>query len=478
MGRIAKSRVTNGKHETNEAARLVALNALQILDTAPEACFDTVARMAAMSLRTETASLAFVDQTRIWPKATWGGKLREFPRRQSNANRVVEENRPIVVSDLLQQIDRPGVTGLHKALGLRFFAGVPVRTGAGHVVGALCVRGYQPRPMVDPEELNVLTGLANLATELLELRQIRVASSKPSAPIRNSGKRLQIEPQVAVGAELDRGCWPRAEDIRLGLDRDEFVLFYQPEIELATRRIMGFEALIRWQHPKRGLVPPMHFIPQAEENGMILPLGDWGLAQACRQLQAWQNTCSQVDSLRVCVNLSARQFSREGLTDHVGSILLQNGLSGHHLALEMTESSLIPNLGTAMQTLTGIHRLGVSLHMDDFGTGYSSLNHLHRFPFDALKIDRSFVHRMGFGEQALQIVRTILELARALGMDVVAEGVETEEQLRMLREMGCRYGQGYLFAPPVPATDVTALLSRPNPYMEPSRTWARAAVIS
>jgi EAL domain-containing protein (putative c-di-GMP-specific phosphodiesterase class I) len=225
---------------------------------------------------------------------------------------------------------------------------------------------------------------------------------------------------------------------------------------------VGLEALIRWDHPERGLISPMEFIPLAEECGLILPIGDWGLAEACNQIQKWCHEDSRHSSLRVCVNLSARQFSREGLADHVEALLLQSGISSNQLGLEMTESSLIPNMGTALQVLGSLRKLGVSLLMDDFGTGYSSLNHLHSFPFDVLKIDRSFVGRMTEGDQPLQIVRTIIELARVLGMDVVAEGIETREQYRLLRQMGCRYGQGFLMARPMTAEAATALLRLPG----------------
>jgi EAL domain-containing protein (putative c-di-GMP-specific phosphodiesterase class I) len=162
----------------------------------------------------------------------------------------------------------------------------------------------------------------------------------------------------------------------------------------------------------------------------------------------------------MCVNLSARQFSRAGLADHVESLLLETGLGAHQLGLEMTESSLIADMGEAAKVLEGLNRLGVSLLMDDFGTGYSSLSHLHSFPFDILKIDRSFVQRIDTGQQPLQIVRTILELARVLGMDVVAEGIETERQLGLLQTMGCRFGQGYLFSPPLPSAEISEILAR------------------
>ena len=226
--------------------------------------------------------------------------------------------------------------------------------------------------------------------------------------------------------------------------------------------MIGYEALVRWNHPERGLIPPMDFIPLAEETGLILPIGDWGLSEACSQIQEWCRQDPRISTLRVCVNLSARQFAREGLTDHVETLLLQTGVSSRQLGLEMTESSLIPNVNTALHVLGSLRRLGVSLLMDDFGTGYSSLNHLHSFPFDALKIDRSFVGRITESEQSLQIVRTILELARVLGMDVVAEGIETVEQYQVLLKLGCRFGQGYLFARPMTADAVSELLALPD----------------
>jgi EAL domain-containing protein (putative c-di-GMP-specific phosphodiesterase class I) len=210
------------------------------------------------------------------------------------------------------------------------------------------------------------------------------------------------------------------------------------------------------------MVPPMEFIPLAEKCGLILPIGDWGLAETCSQIQKWCSDDPSNASLRVCVNLSARQFSREGLADHVEALLLQTGISSRQLGLEMTESSLIPNLRIATRVLGKLRQLGVSLLVDDFGTGYSSLDHLHSFPFDVLKIDRSFVGRMCEGDQPLQIVRTIIELARVMGMDVVAEGIETREQYRLLRQMGCRFGQGFLFARPLSAEAVTELLRLPG----------------
>jgi EAL domain-containing protein (putative c-di-GMP-specific phosphodiesterase class I) len=304
---------------------------------------------------------------------------------------------------------------------------------------------------MEPEAIRTLENLAGMVSSQLELRRLRKILSGPGhGPLRS-----HAAPDVS-------GRWPNAADLRFALDQGQFILHYQPEVDLATRRIVGLEALIRWAHPERGMVHPKNFIPLAEENGMIMPIGDWGLAQACGQIQKWCHEDPRHVSLRVCVNLSARQFARQGLVDHVHSLLAKSGTSPRQLGLELTESSLMPNMDTAVEVLNGLRALGVSLLMDDFGTGYSSLNYLHTFPFNILKIDRSFVNRLTEGEQTRQIVRTIIDLARALDMDVVAEGIETLEQCDVLRKMGCRYGQGFLFARPLPAAQITALLRLPG----------------
>jgi EAL domain-containing protein (putative c-di-GMP-specific phosphodiesterase class I) len=295
------------------------------------------------------------------------------------------------------------------------------------------------------DELRMLESLADMVASQLELRRLRKKGARHSRKERDISEK-----------------WPRKTDLRHALEQREFVLYYQPEVELATRRIVGLEALIRWCHPERGLVPPMDFIPLAEESGLILPIGDWGLSEVCNQIQRWCVDEPTHQSLRVCVNLSARQFAREGLADHVEALLRKSGISSRQLGLEMTESSLIPDMGTALEVLGSLRRLGVSLLMDDFGTGYSSLSYLHSFPLDVLKIDRSFVGRMTEGEQPLQIVRTIIELARTLGMDVVAEGIETREQYHLLCDLGCRFGQGFLFARPLPVETLEGLLRLPG----------------
>jgi EAL domain-containing protein (putative c-di-GMP-specific phosphodiesterase class I) len=434
-----------------EVARLSVLSSLGILDTAPEISYDAITRLAAAYFRVDSAGIGFGDQSRVWIKSSWGPHLRELPRKNSIFDMVLSADGPVVIADLSKDPAITGPQALLRLLNASFIAGAPVRSSGGSIVGVLTVFAGQPRNGMTPDEVLMLERLADLVSAQLELRRLRDAFSHE-----------RLRRTRSVRPNTIGHSWPRCSDMRRALERREFLLYYQPEVDLETRRIVGLEALIRWQHPERGLVPPTEFILQAEESAMILPIGDWGLAEACNQIRAWNcdNPCNR--SLRVCVNLSARQFSRQGLADHVESLLIESGCSSHQLGLEMTESSLIPNMSTALGVLTGLRALGVSLLMDDFGTGYSSLNHLHSFPFDVLKIDRSFVGRMTEGDQPLQIVRTIIELARVLGMDVVAEGIETREQYRLLRQMGCRYGQGYLFAKPMTAETVTRLLRLPG----------------
>ena len=442
---------TKAPGRRRENPRLAALASYNILDTPPEPSFDTLTRLAAEYLCADSACLGFADESRVWIKSWWGQNLREMPRKDSIFDRVLANDGPVVVSNVAQCPSDQSRTVALRISSAAFFASAPVRTPDGKIVGTLTVFANEPRAGITEDELHMLESLADMAASLLELRKLRKAATE----------RPRRRAQTTLAGSAPK-TWPRCSDLRRALDRHEFVLYYQPEIDLATRQIFGVEALIRWNHPERGLIPPMDFIPHAEECGLILPIGDWGLAEACNQIQVWNREDPSNRTLLVCVNLSASQFARPGLADHVQSLLLQTGVSSRQLGLEMTESSLIPNLNTAVDVLTGLRTLGISLLMDDFGTGYSSLNHLHSFPFDVLKIDRSFVNRMTQGDQPLQIVRTIIELARALGMDVVAEGIETREQYRLLRDMGCRYGQGFLFARPMPVEQVTQLLRLPG----------------
>ncbi len=247
-------------------------------------------------------------------------------------------------------------------------------------------------------------------------------------------------------------------DLRRAVERQEFVVYYQPIVALDTDEISGFEALIRWQHPERGFISPAEFIPLAEETGLIIEIGDWVLRESCRQLREWQDQLPAAHNLTMSVNLSCKQFTQPDLVEQVRRILWETKLSASALKLEITESSVMVNVGDAAKMLEQLRALGVKLSIDDFGTGYSCLSHLYRFPATTLKIDRSFVSRLNEGHENLAIVRTIKTLADNLGMDTTAEGIETEEQLVQLRELGCQYGQGYLLGKPAAATTAFGLI--------------------
>ena len=439
------------KNREQEDTRLAALISTGILDTPPEPSYDTITRLAGEYFQADSATIGFADEGRVWMKSCWRQIVRELPRKNSICDMVIAEDGPVVVADISMHPQRDTLLPRFKHMGVASFASVPVRSTAGRILGILTVFYHEPRPEMRPESIRTLESLADMVSSQLELRQLHKT-------LHGNGSGHRRAHSVATVNE----SWPSKADLRHALDLGQFVLYYQPEVDLATRRIVGLEALIRWVHPERGVIPPMEFIPLAEESGLILPIGDWVLSQACSQIQRWCKEDPRHVSLRVGVNLSARQFSREGVADHVEALLVNAGISSRQLGLEMTESSLIPNVRIAMEVLSSLRRLGVSLLMDDFGTGYNSLNNLQSFPFDVLKIDRSFVTRMTEGDQPLQIVRTIIELARVMGMDVVAEGIETCEQYRLLREMHCRYGQGYLFARPMTAEAVTDLLRLPG----------------
>ncbi|HEU4835783.1 MAG TPA: bifunctional diguanylate cyclase/phosphodiesterase [Pyrinomonadaceae bacterium] len=242
-------------------------------------------------------------------------------------------------------------------------------------------------------------------------------------------------------------------DLRRALEKDELCVYYQPIVSLASGDLHGFEALVRWQHPERGIVSPCDFIPLAEETGLILPIGLRVLRDACLQLRKWQQYSLSNRDMIMSVNLSGKQLEQPDLIERIEEVLDESQINPWHLKLEITETVVMENPELAAITLAGLRSLGVRLSIDDFGTGYSSLSYLNRFPVDTLKIDRSFVTSMNAADENLQIVKTIITLAGNLGMQVVAEGVETEEQLHQLKSLKCQYGQGYLFSTPLDVVD-------------------------
>ncbi|MGB7087660.1 MAG: bifunctional diguanylate cyclase/phosphodiesterase, partial [Phormidesmis sp.] len=248
-------------------------------------------------------------------------------------------------------------------------------------------------------------------------------------------------------------------ELRNAIDRKEFLLYYQPIINLKTGMLAGFEALVRWQHPQRGIVSPGAFIPAAEETGLIVQIGHWILEEACTQMCTWQHQFAYAGDLMVSVNLSTKQFNRESLAEEICELLERTQMKSQCLKLELTESAAMEDVSGTIAQLVKLKSLNLRLSLDDFGTGYSSLSYLHQLPTDTLKVDQSFVGRMEekAGDDS-EIVRTIISLGHQLGMDVIAEGIETAAQLRALRYLNCNYGQGYLFAKPLPSEAATALI--------------------
>ena len=247
-------------------------------------------------------------------------------------------------------------------------------------------------------------------------------------------------------------------ELQVALERNDFRVYYQPKVHLKTGRIAGFEALVRWHHPERGVIPPSDFIPIAEENGLIVPIGAWVLRKSCEQLRTWTRDHPAGGPVAVSVNLSPRQFRDPGLVSMVRSAIAESGADPERLDLEITEGVLFDDLDRALGVLHELKALGVGLKIDDFGTGYSGLSYLCRLPFDTLKIDRSFTVDLSREGSNRQMIRTILEMAKHLGMEVVAEGIEWRDQLDQLRILGCQFGQGYYFAKPLPAEEAETLL--------------------
>jgi diguanylate cyclase (GGDEF)-like protein/PAS domain S-box-containing protein len=273
-----------------------------------------------------------------------------------------------------------------------------------------------------------------------------------------NGSWVMFEPEMRV---LQQSRLQLDSDLRKAVDRSEFEVYYQPRVLLETGSICGFEALVRWNHPTRGLVSPGEFIPAAEKNGLIHPIGLWVLREACHQVHLWNLQFPQAVPLDVAVNLSARQCHEPGLIEQVAGVLEETGLPASQLNLELTESLLLDDMDGARRVLNALKDLGVGLKIDDFGTGYSCLKYLTELPFDTLKIDRSFVFDLDSNSpDSIEIVRTILLMAQGLRMGVIAEGIERAEHVSCLKELGCKFGQGFYFSKPMSVASTTELLEQ------------------
>ncbi len=248
-------------------------------------------------------------------------------------------------------------------------------------------------------------------------------------------------------------------DLRSAVKNNEFLLNYQPILDLSDKSLSGFEALVRWQHPEKGLVSPMDFIPVAEETGLILEIGEWVLREACGQLTSWRNENKFGEDIWMSVNVSPKQFSQSNFIEMVDDIVIQTGISPECLKLELTETAMIENIDYAQGVMNQLFERGIMLSIDDFGTGYSSLSYIHKLPLSSLKIDRSFVNQMGAGKENLEIIKTIVALAKSLNLKIIAEGIETKGQIDELLKLACEFGQGYYFAKPLSKEDVVKQFS-------------------
>jgi diguanylate cyclase (GGDEF)-like protein/PAS domain S-box-containing protein len=253
------------------------------------------------------------------------------------------------------------------------------------------------------------------------------------------------------------------ENLRLGIEKEEFSLHYQPIVELTSTRIVGMESLVRWNHPKKGLISPAQFIPIAEDTNLIIPLGTWILEEACRQAQKWQNQYDDRPHLSIAVNLSIRQFQQKDLVETVANALTKSGLPSQRLVLEITENHMLQDTETTIKKLHELKELGVRLAIDDFGTGYSSLSYLQRFPVDIIKIDKSFIDKINHGQEGMALARAIIMMSESLGLRTVAEGIEEAEQAETLRHLGCVYGQGYYFSRPLSKEQMDDFLLKTHP---------------
>ncbi len=315
-----------------------------------------------------------------------------------------------------------------------------------------------------PAELHNCTvsasvGVAALNAELSPADLLRNAEVALSVAKADGKGQHVIYRQELHGSQVQRIAFER--DLRTGLDQDQFVVHYQPMVDSKSRRILGVEALVRWNHPERGLVPPLDFLPMAEATGLIIPLGAWVLREACKQTQLWRSRNPGVfDDFLVSVNVSARQLFGTQLEDDVVEALNQSGLDPRNLILEIIESQVMTDLHAALKQIAALKELGVRIAIDDFGTGYSSLGHLQELPVDFLKLDKSFTDNIAESVKSQELMRTVAQLSRNLSIVTVAEGVETLEQADVLHALDVNLCQGYYFARPVDAQSISQLLQR------------------
>ena len=416
-----------------EAERLASLRSYQAMYSPADPAIDAVTAGAARALGAPIALVTLLDDRRQWFRSKVGLDVTETHRDLAFCGYVVQGEQSLLVPDASLDprfSDNPFVTG---DFHLRYYAGAPLIGRDGLPLGALCVLDVVPRYEESP--LPVLEGLARAVVELLELRRL----------------------DAAAGLE-DRNVLDESRRLRHAIDAAELRVHYQPIVDLGTGRVRSAEALVRWEHPECGLLPPGIFLPVAEVSGLMVPLGRYVLEQACQQVQTWRSTMECARDLRVAVNMSGRQLMEPDVADTVRSALRRSGLPPGALTLELTETAIVGAHSQVDAALAQVRGMGVLLALDDFGTGYSSLAHLQRFQPDKVKLDRSFVQRLGRSPRDDAIAEATVKLARTLGSAVVAEGIEDGAQQAAAGALGCDYGQGFYFARPQPPEGFAALL--------------------
>jgi len=425
----------SGYSSLEEDARLAALRSYEILDTAPEAIFDEFVRLAASIAGTPTALISLVDGSRQWFKAKVGLDASETPRDVAFCDHAIRGSEVFVVKDATLDerfAQNPLVTN---DPAIRFYAGAPLLTIDGHALGTLCIIDYVPREFTQAQ-CEALQTLSSHVMAQLDLR-----------------RRL---------AEFTHGSAARQQiiaELRHAIDAGEFVLFYQPTVNVRTGHITNLEALIRWNRPGRGLVPPADFLPILERSGMIVELGGWVMRTAADDYRNWLSR--GLTAPRITVNVSPLQLQHPDFVSLLTSAMdSDGGLHRVPLDIEITEGVMMDNPDAVIAKLHEIQQLGVHIALDDFGTGYSSLRYLARLPVDTLKIDRSFVAQMTENADDMGLISSIISLGHGLHLDIVAEGVETEEQRKLLRLLRCDHMQGYLFSRPVPRDEIEPILRR------------------